>query len=134
MEGINGWIGIAVNENTCALNETRGYFFTASSWKLIWHSVRNAITRTSPVKLLWIRNPRLRYIQILCLLAKFSGGRGGGGRGLDSLTLNQPTMLMEQYYCTLEHELNMKFAFVLKYIISSFGLSNTILKYVTFPK
>lgn len=43
-------------------------------------------------------------------------------------------MLMEQYYCTLEHELNMKFAFVLKYIISSFGLSNTILKYVTFPK
>ena len=28
----------------------------------------------------------------------------GGGRGLDSLTLNQPTMLMEQYYCTLEHE------------------------------
>lgn len=62
------------------------------------------------------------------------GGGGGGGRGLDSLTLNQPTMLMEQYYCTLEHELNMKFAFVLKYIISSFGLSNTILKYVTFPK
>lgn len=43
-------------------------------------------------------------------------------------------MLMEQYYCTLEHELNMKFAFGLKYIISSFGLSNTILKYVTFPK
>ena len=56
------------------------------------------------------------------------------GSALDSLTLNQPTMLMEQYYCTLEHELNMKFAFVLKYIISSFGLSNTILKYATFPK
>lgn len=65
-------IGIAVNEKTCALNETRAYFFTASSWKLIWHSIRNAITRTSPVKLLWIRNPRLRYIQILLSLAKFS--------------------------------------------------------------
>ena len=56
------------------------------------------------------------------------------GSALDSLTLNQPTMLMEQYYCTLEHELNIKFAFVLKYIRSSFGLSNTILKYATFPK
>jgi len=31
------------------------------------------------------------------------------GIALDSLTLNQPTMLMEQYYCTLEHVLNMKF-------------------------
>ena len=51
------------------------------------------------------------------------------GSALDSLTLNQPTMLMVQYYCTL-----ISFAFVLKYIISSFGLSNTILKYVTFPK
>ena len=75
------------------------------------------------------------YRFFVCLQNLVGGrGGGGGGRGLDSLTLNQPTMLMEQYYCTLEHELNMKFAFVLKYIISSFGLSNTILKYVTFPK
>ena len=28
---------------------------------------------------------------------------------VDSLTLNQPTMLMEQYYCTLKHVLNMNF-------------------------
>ena len=54
------------------------------------------------------------------------------GSALDSVTLNQPTLLMEQYYCTLEHVLNMKFAFILKYIISSFGLSNSIPKHATF--
>ena len=35
--------------------------------------------------------------------------RNVAGSAIDSLTLNQPTMLMEQYYRTLKHVLNMNF-------------------------